>query len=568
MNRLDYPNPIFIRKQTELFNDGWLISYDDCGYRSINVPFSPESELSGIGKTGIIFHSRYKKSFFVESIVERTVIHFGAVDYRCDLIVNDVYVGSHVGGYTPFEFDITDYLVVGENTVLLNVFDKEQRRAPTGKQTHKDKSFGCFYTRTTGIWQNVWLEYVPTARIKKFFFYPDADNSLLGVDLITNGVGKCSVSVSYGGKTVGAFSGEIEYRKYIEIPLTEKHLWEVGKGDLYDVTIKFVNDEVSSYFGLRSVGYSGLDFLMNGKKVYQKLVLDQGFYPDGGYTAPTDADMKKDIDIALSLGFNGARLHQKVFDPKFLYLCDKAGYMVWGEFPSWGVDYSSLDFLGRFIDEWTQVLTRDFNHPSIVMWCPLNEVWGTWEDDREKRDVRFIENVYAFTKSFDRTRPCVDVSGGHHGRHTDLFDFHDYNAPEDLKKCLEKLDTNGELNVEHLYEDESKEKYIDGTPVILSECGGKTIADSKCFSHIALNECAVTAEDAWGYGNGASNGEEFVKYYKNLIATIKSSKKLSGFCYTQLYDVEQEQNGFFRYDRSAKLTDEQIAEIKKTNDEL
>ena len=568
MNKLDYPNPIFIRKQTEFLSGGWQVSFDGDKFEDINVPFAPESQLSGIKKEGPFFALTYKKTFAAKKISERTVIHFGAVDYRCDLFVNGSYVGSHVGGYTSFEFDITDCLFDGENALILKVTDSEQRHAPTGKQSHKDKSFGCFYTRTTGIWQNVWLEYVPAARVKKFFFYPDVETSSLGIDLITSGAGDCFIDVSFDGKTVGGFSGKVEYRKFITLPLKEKRLWAAGKGNLYDVTIRFAGDEVFSYFGLRSVGYEGYDFMLNGKKVFQKLILDQGYYPDGVLTAPDTEALRKDILLGKSLGFNGARLHQKVFDPRYLYLCDKEGYMVWGEFASWGVDYSDLSFLGRFIDEWSQVLTRDFNHPAIVTWCPLNEVWGTWEDDREKRDVRFIDEVFRFTKVFDKTRPCVDVSGGHHGSDTDLFDFHNYGDPEAIEKCLEKLDESDVLDVEHLFTADVDRPYKIGTPLNLSECGGKTISVNGEKTEVALDECAVTAEQNWGYGKSLDSADVFVDYYRALVSAIKKCKKLSGFCYTQLYDVEQEQNGFFRYDRSDKLSEEQKAAIKAINDML
>ena len=568
MDKFSYPNPIFIRKRTEYFNGGWLFSFGGDSYVPINVPFAPESKLSGIGETGFIKTCFYKKTFIAKKTDLHTVIHFGAVDYRCSLYLNDTYVGSHVGGYTPFEFDITDRLVDGKNELRLFVSDNEQRRAPTGKQSHKENSFGCFYTRTTGIWQNVWLEYVPEKKIKNFFFYPDVDKALLGVELSVEGAGKCDIAVSFDGKTVGEFSGEVDYKKLIEIPLSEKHLWSVGNGEIYDVSIRFGGDEVFSYFGLRSAEYRGLDFCLNGRKLLQKLVLDQGYYPDGVYTAPDDNALKKDIELGLSLGFNGTRLHQKVFDPRFLYLCDKAGYMVWGEFASWGVDYSDLGFYGRFIAEWEEVLRRDFNHPSIITWCPLNEVWGTWEDDREKRDVRFVDGVFAFTKTFDKTRPCVDVSGGHHGTVTDLFDFHNYGDPDVIEKCLEKFDKYDIIEAEHLFSADVDRPYKVGVPVNLSECGGKTISSSGDKEEVALDECAVTSEDNWGYGKCIDNTDNFVKYYRALTDSIKKCKKLSGFCYTQLYDVEQEQNGFFRYDRSDKFTEEQKAMIKEINDDL
>ncbi|MGI6768593.1 MAG: sugar-binding domain-containing protein [Bacilli bacterium] len=267
---LFFPNPIFARKATTIINDGWWFSFDTKDWHKINVPFCPESKLSGIGYTDFIPQCFYKKQLDICKTDKRIVIHFGAVDYRCNLHINGKYVGSHVGGYTPFEFDITDYLVDGKNELLLTVFDNEQRRAPTGKQSYKQKSFGCFYTRTTGIWQDVWLEKVPEKRIKQFYFYPNIEDGFT-VDLITNGCGKVKIEVFFNRKLVGSFCGEIEYRKKIEITLSEKHLWELGKGNLYDVVLTFEDDVVYSYYGLREVSFKGFEFLLNGKKNLSKI---------------------------------------------------------------------------------------------------------------------------------------------------------------------------------------------------------------------------------------------------------------------------------------------------------
>ena len=294
--------------------------------------------------------------------------------------------------------------------------------------------------------------------------------------------------------------------------------------------------------------------------------VDEGYYPDGIYTAMLE-EMQKDIDRGLELGFNGARLHQKLFDPQFLYLCDKAGYMVWGEYASWGIDYSNLDGVGQFLKEWQEALKRDFNHPSIVVWCPLNEAWGDWNDARKKRDVRFVNIVYNFTKEFDSTRPCVDVSGGHHGKDTDLYDFHCYEPLPNLKKYLDAFENKNELDVPLLYCKGERRKYKKGLPVNLSECGGYSLSEHE--SNVdTVNEGAVQSEDAWGYGKGETDANAFVKRYEDLLSLISKYKKLSGFCYTQLYDIEQEQNGFYRYDRSDKLTIEQKRRIFNVNNLL
>ena len=561
------PNPIFERSNYRYFNEGWMFSIDGKEYKKINVPYCPQSILSGIHHTGFIRSCHYKKVFdfsFSETKGLNTFICFGAVDYKCEVYLNGNFAGTHTGGYTPFSFDITPYLFEGENEIYLSVQDDCFTSAPTGKQSRKESSFGCFYTRTTGIWQSVWLEFVPKEHIERILFYPDADKCGVTADIAVKGIGDYSLRIFFDGELVGEDSGRIEYGKKTEILLSEKHLWEEGKGNLYYVTVKFGKDEVRSYFGLRKVEYKGYDFCLNGKKVFQKFVLDQGYYPNGVYTPTDEEAFQKDIDLARELGFNGARLHQKVFDPIYLFLCDKAGYMVWGEFPGWGVDYSNIDSLGCFIKEWTEVLNRDFNHPSIITWCPLNEVWADIYHPQKKPDIRMVEYIYDFTKKFDATRPCVDVSGGYHCSRTDLYDFHSYRDYKDLDNTLSVLQSEGKLYEPYLYNEDADEnlRYIKGLPVNVSEFGG--IMLGRGVSVLPSSD-AVESQTGWGYGDCEPDGDAFVEKYKNLVETIIKYSVISGFCYTQLYDIEQEQNGFYTYDRKDKLTKRQKSVIKEIN---
>lgn len=559
-------NPLFVREKSEEIGGIWSFSLDKQNWRDIRVPYCPQSKLSGIEYTDFISQCYYKKSFAVKKGEDRIILHFGAVDYRALVYVNGKFATEHEGGFTPFETDITDLCVDGENELTLTVYDQTQD-IPFGKQSYKRKSFGCFYTRTTGIWQPVWLEYAPEDRVKAFYFTPNVENCALGVDLLATGKGKYEIEVLFDGERVGYQSGEMGHRVKVTIPLQKKMLWSLGNGNLYDVKIRFEKDVVRSYFGLRDLKYDGYKFLLNGEEVFQNLVLDQGFYPDGIYTAPSIQAMQKDIDLALDLGFNGARLHQKVFDPRFLYLCDKAGYMVWGEFASWGVDYSNVDYLGKFLAQWQEVLRRDFNHPSIVTWCPLNEVWGAWDDNAKRPDLRFVDGVYDFTKLLDTTRPCVDVSGGIHGRTSDLYDFHSYEAVENIEKYLAEFDDEEKLKNGSLYFEARTGKYVRGLPINLSEYGGIAFGYGYKGGGMADEggEEAVQSEESWGYGKGATDGDNFVERFRALVKTVFRCKKLSGVCYTQLYDVEQEQNGFYYYDRSDKLTKVQKEEIRKIN---
>ena len=561
-------NPLFRRKNVTELKNGWLFSIDNKTWQNINVPFCPQSVLSGIGYTDFIPQCYYKNTFTINNKSEKTVLHFGAVDFCATVFLNDNCVAVHKGGFTPFEVDISDYIHQGENQLFVIVKDGQKGDA-FGKQSYKKNSFGCFYTRTTGIWQPVWLEFIPNKHIKEFYFYPNVSECSVDVDLSVVKEGNYDIQVLFDGKVVGNANGNVIYRAKITIPLSEKHLWEVGDGKLYDVIIRYENDEVYTYFGLREVCYNGYDLHLNGKRVYQKLVLEQGYNPQGIYTTPNIEFMKRDIQSALDLGFNGLRLHQKVFEPYYLYLCDKMGVMVWGEFPSWGIDYSNVNSIGQFLNEWQEVIKRDFNHPSIVTWCPLNEVWGEWDDPRWARDVKTVELVYNYTKTVDSTRPCVDTSGGHHCANTDLFDFHCYEPLDQIKAVLDRLENQDVLECNLLYNKEENIKYQKGMPCNLSECGGYAFTKQELLIETdTVSESAIQSEESWGYGKSETDGNKFVQRYVDLISLIKQYKKLSGFCYTQLYDVEQEQNGFYNYDRSDKLTEEQKQIIKRINDEI
>lgn len=580
MYRCEHPNPQFERDSFTSLNGEWEFEIGSGADRTdtalsgkIEVPFCPESELSGIGKTDFIDNCVYSKVIEIgeEDLAGRLVLHFGAVDYQAKVYVNGQYIRAHTGGYTAFEADITAAARVGKNRITVAVHDDMRENIPSGKQTRKRHSFGCFYTRTTGIWQSVWLERTPKAYLKRLRFFPDAARGAVKVEVETEGSGWASLMVFFQGRNMGEASAEVSFRHTFTIPLAEKHLWTVGEGNLYQVEAAFGEDRVKSYFGLREVGYRGRNFLLNGKKVFQRLVLDQGYYVGGNYTAPSVEMMRQDIQRGLALGFNGARLHQKVFEQRFLYECDRAGYMVWGEYPSWGVEYEKLDFLGRFISEWSETVEQYFNHPAIITWCPLNEAWSSLLDKRKVRDVRFVESVYAVTKILDDTRPCIDTSGGYHGRHTDVFDFHCYGPEEELADCLNRLEREDLLTVDTLYPPESAQEKIlcrGEIPINASEYGGIAYAGAgKTKQDMGGRKDkseAITAENGWGY-SVCTDEESFVERYRRLTGRLLGCSKLSGFCYTQLYDVEQEENGFFTYPRQPKLSEAAMKRIAECN---
>lgn len=555
--RPEHPNPQFERMNWTNLNGEWgfEIDYGNSGIerefykqndfsRKIVVPFCPESELSGVGHKDFMAAVWYRRTFELtaQQLSRRVILHFGAVDYETVVYINQKEVGRHRGGYTSFSFDITDFVTEGENVLTVCAIDDVRSACqPRGKQSEKYYSQGCDYTRTTGIWQTVWLEYVPQNHIKNVWFYPDVDNCKVTVKADLQGSGTLEMFTAYKGKETGKASvvskgGTV----WLEIPLTEKHLWECGNGRLYDVTLKFGEDEVKSYFGLRSIRFDGMKFLLNDKSVFQRLVLDQGFYPDGIYTAPTEAALVRDIELSLAAGFNGARLHEKVFEPRFLYYCDRMGYMVWGEYANWGFDHTDINGLSYFLKEWGEAVERDFNHPAIVAWCPFNE---TWDLEGRQQDNRILEAVYRETKALDSTRPCVDTSGNYHVV-TDIFDMHTYvQDVEEFQKIFSDFENGEELKVQ-CHERQTHK----GEPIHISEYGG-----------IRWNESGES--DGWGYGDAPKTKEEFLARLKGLTDAILDSNKIFGFCYTQLYDVEQEINGLYTYERKPKFESENLYKI-------
>ena len=404
--RCEHPDPQFERANWLNLNGEWDFEFDfgnskkDAGIidkkdweKKIVVPFCPESKLSGSQYTDFIPAVWYRKNVNItaEQLEGRVILHFGAVDYETKLYVNGKKAGYHKGGYSSFKFDITEFLSEGENTIIVNaVDDTRDPLVPRGKQCPDLHSRGCDYTRTTGIWQTVWLEFVPKAYIKSVKYYPDYVNGILAISAVVEGEGEFTASASYEGKAMGSFSKTAKSTITGEIKLDKIHLWEVGCGRLYDLELTFGEDKVKSYFGLRNVKLDDYKFLINGKSVFQRLVLDQGFYADGIYTAPTDADLVKDIELSLAVGFNGARLHQKVFEKRFIYHCDRLGYIVWGEHGNWGLDHSNPAALGAMLPEWCECVERDFNHPSIIGWCPFNE---TWDFDGRRQNDNVIETI-------------------------------------------------------------------------------------------------------------------------------------------------------------------------------
>ena len=480
--RPEHPQPQMERSAWRSLNGAWQFAFDfgrsgldrhferrDALDTTITVPFCPESVLSGVHHTDFIPAVWYARAFTLsqEELAGRVLLHFGAVDYEAHVFVNGEPAGTHRGGYTSFCFDITDLCRAGENR--LSVYAEDDNRSgkqPRGKQCESFDSQGCDYTRTTGIWQTVWLEFVPETYIQSVQYYPNITEGTLFVQAKLCGAGTFMVQASFEGRPCGEASARAENGfAAVTLPLSELHLWDVGRGNLYDLTLTFGSDSVKSYAGMREVRIEGRRVLLNGRPVFQRLVLDQGFYPDGIYTAPDESALVRDIELSLAAGFNGARLHQKVFEPRFLYHCDRLGYLAWGEMANWGLDYSDPAALEAFLGEWLDAVDRDFNHPSIVGWCPFNE---TWDREGRRQLDSLLAMVYRVTKQLDPTRPCIDTSGNFHVV-TDIYDVHDYEQdPASFAAHYEAFRTGGAF-----YDAQAARQQYDGKkPCMVSEDGG------------------------------------------------------------------------------------------------
>lgn len=573
--RSEYPRPQMVRSQWLCLNGTWDFAFDhaDTGLergmlsqsfdQKITVPFCPESELSGIGHVDFMDAVWYRRSVQIPKQWDgqRLLLHFQAVDNEATVWVNDQQVGRHKGGWSPFNCDITNAVKAGQTANIVVRARDGRSENPRGKQSVRYKNFGCLYTRTTGIWQTVWLEPVPMqAHLNRPRITPDvANNRFMVEQAVTGNMKNLKLRI-----TLADQQGQInqttckignQLTPIVDVPIPEDRLtrWSIQTPHLYDLTIELLDDQnhcidhVKSYAGLRSISISGKAVYINDEPVFQRLVLDQGYYADGIMTAPTEKALINDIKLSMDAGFNGARLHEKVFEERFLYHADRMGYLVWGEFGDWGVDrYKNSNahetFTSAWIAQWLEVIQRDYSHPSIIGWCPLNETNANMGDRIGNLDD-ITHAMYHATKLADKTRPVLDTSGySHRVVDADIYDAHDYTQePEKLEQNHAGLKDNKPfLNV-----GANKEQWsipYGGQPYFVSEFGG-----------IWWNPQAAKDEASWGYGQRPKNIEEFYERFESLCKVLLNNPDMFGYCYTQLTDVFQEQNGIFYFDRTNKF---------------
>jgi len=564
-----YPRPQLRRRDWLSLNGRWQFALDEqarlrrpdevAWSSDILVPFAPEAPASGIGHTGFFEACWYRRTCDLPRSEpdERWLLHFGAVDYATTVWVNGVGAGHHEGGYTPFSFDITD-LVERECVIVVRAADDPADLAkPRGKQDWQLEPHSIWYPRTSGIWQTVWMERVPRTRIGRVTFTPDLADWQVGLEAWLEGEPRDDVRLTVrlrsrgqllASDTYAVVHGEVHRGIALSDPGIDDSrnelLWSPHCPNLIDVQLELwgergeLLDQVHSYCALRSVAAQGDRFVLNNRPYPLRMVLDQGYWPETGLTAPDDAALRRDVELAKAMGFNGVRKHQKIEDPRYLYWADHLGLAVWEEMPSaYRFTARSVQRLSR---QWTAVIDRDYSHPSIVAWVPVNESWGVPNLPDNPRERHYVQALYHLTKTLDATRPVIG-NDGWESVATDIIGIHDYDdqpdrigrryrADEVLPRLFKRERPGGRMLVleGHPHGDQ---------PLMLTEFGG-----------LALDREAGT----WGYSQCAST-EEFEARFLALLATVRQLALLAGFCYTQFADTYQEANGLLFADRTPKI---------------
>ena len=580
--RPEYPRPQFVREQWLNLNGEWEFAFDDAneGLRlgwhdgrelplRITVPFGYQAELSGINDKTVHDYVWYARSFEIPPgwHDHDLLLNFGAVDYSSTVWVNGFEVGHNQGGHVPFQFDIAPYVKPGVNRLTLRVEDTQDPEQPRGKQSVTAVPQEIDYYCTTGIWQTVWLEPVPSLRIEELRIITHAQLNLVELMVYLHAPSsawRIEVEVYDQDRLVTRSEARTAIATgHLTLSIPYAKLWSPEFPHLYDLIVRLYDngellDEVKSYFGLRGIELRDGKFLLNGTSVYLQMILDQGYWPQSYLTAPSDEALQTDIGWAKAFGFNGVRKHQKIEDPRWLYWCDRLGVMVWEEMPNareW-----SLEAEEKLSAEWQRAVRRDYNHPCIVAWVPVNESMGFPQlAQQHAGQYAFIERMVRTTRRMDATRPVIDNDGWEHTDIADVCAIHDYShSSEVLLKRYEKtlagegLPATVWIGDKPLFARGSKYR---GQPIVLSEVGG--------FLAIPPDIPPEQRDVLYRFYDSFERPEELVEKYRDLMKGIAALKFLGGFCYTQLTDIEQEINGLLTYDRQPKVPAEEIARIHR-----
>lgn len=573
--RSEHPRPDLMRSAWQTLNGEWEFEFDDQDVgiretwfkparslsRKILIPYCFQSSLSGIADPSFHEVVWYRRMIQVPEgwQSKRIMLHFGAVDYQATVWVNGNQVGWHEGGHVGFQCDITDYLKPAQNMVVLRVWDPPtDQTIPRGKQYWKPKSEGIWYTRTTGIWQPVWLEAVDAIHVNHLRIIPDVDHSQVRIETFLSQAAsdlKVRIDLQPGKALPSQMEAPCPDGKVsIVFRLNDQELWSPERPQVYDLSIEVlagskVLDRVSSYFGQRKISVQGGHVFLNNSPYYLKMVLDQGYWPESLLTPPSEEAILYDIKMTKDFGFNGARKHQKVEDPRWLYWADRLGLIVWGEMAN-AQQYSEA-YVARFTAEWLQVLNRDFNHPAIITWVPINESWGVPNILSDKAQQEHARAMVHLIHSIDPTRLVVDNDGWEHTDVTDLFTLHDYVKTGDELAAKYKVLQTDTMQIPP----NGRNALVQGcqwnrTPLLMTEFGG-----------IAYRKGTHSDGHEWGYSGIEPSPEAMLLRLAGLVEAVRGNSAFAGYCYTQLTDVEQEINGLMTYDRKPKADPSEFFKI-------
>ena len=586
--RPEHPRPDFERESFYNLNGVWGFAFDDRNLgqkerweqpgrkldREILVPFPYQSKLSGIGGDEIHEVLWYRRPFTLPDAMlgQRVWLRFGAVDFYCQVFINGRAAGMHQGGYAPFGFDISPFLTDGENDLCLRVVDKPDRSQPRGKQYWERGLMGCWYTPVSGIWQTVYLEATGQNCFESVHVTPDIDRCEARVDvqLAEKPLEPLMVSllVNLDGKKAQAASFEMKEKRAsltidMRVPGVDSlKLWSPNHPALYELEAALQDaggelDKVRMWFGMRHVEVKNGQVLLNHQPIYQRLVLDQGYWPESLLTPPSDEAIRRDVQWIKDLGFNGVRKHQKMEDPRFYHWCDRMGLLVWGELPS-PYEYNQ-DMLGNVMDSMLDFIRRDFNHPSIITWVPLNESWGVREvyaDPRQQAAARMLTQL---CRAADGTR-LISANDGWEQTETDICALHDYAADSvTIKKHfsnreqVEKTGCDWRLAYARGVEPTGEEAFL------ITEYGGIAIQSKG-------EQGVMGGMATWGYHDKVEDEEAFLKRYEDVTSAVRAIPYCQGYCYTQLTDVMQEINGLLTPQREPKADVQRIRQINRNPD--
>lgn len=575
MRRINFnecPRPQFVRSDYEILDGIWGFAFDNenmgesKGYNNgfdkeydIKVPYVYQCKASGINIQTRCDNVWYQRIINVKKTLDKDVIlHFEGSDYLTKLFVNGKYVGCESGGYHRLSFDITDYVVEGDNLIVVKCEDDYSTEKPRGKQRWKDENFGCWYVDTTGIYKTVWLEYINHSRVENVKITPlvfeekvileyeakNADGLVINSEVIFNDskVGSVEISIENNiAKAELSLSGNI-------------HLWDIKNPNLYDLKITLLDggnviDLVDSYFGLREIKTLNGKIYLNGKELYQKLVLDQGYWEDTHLSSPSNEALYQDIVKMKEAGFNGCRKHQKLEDERFVYYADVLGYLMWSEMPSMYCNTSKSRAV--FEKEWLETVKQNYNHPCIIVWTPLNESWGVEQILTRKVEQDFANIIYHLTKEYDPYRLVITNDGWEHTI-SDIITIHHYE--QDGEKLYSYFETKDKA-LQDVWDSHHKGAMAQGweykgQPIMVTEFGGT--------AYIKNTEGSTN----WGYGIGVKDDEEYVNRFVGLIRALNKLDYSCGYCYTQVSDVQQEVNGIVYENRQFKVDPKLLKEVQ------